>query len=388
MADVLIIGAGPAGMSSGYYLEQLGIPYRIVDRADHPGSTWSGLYPALKLNTAAFVSHLPGSHLPLRHGLFPTGRAYYEHFSDWVTRHPLNVSLSVNVERVTPVDGEWRVETQHETSWHPVVILASGRFSNPYYPDIPGLDTFEGTVLHARDFRDPTAFAGQRVLVVGSGPSGADIAVALSQRPKNQIFFAIRSDMVVARRNPYGINDTIWKLLIAALPIGAQRRKWLNDRITFQTYPGIARLELPLAPNRDDRKGTSVPIRGPEWLRAVRNGSIRPVRGLRALVGRCALLDDDSSHEIDVVIFATGYRPALQYLDIRYETDVHGWPLRATQHDPLSTAIRDHAGLFLVGRDYRGFGALYNIRQEARKAAGEIQTYLSRRRAPQPPMAT
>jgi putative flavoprotein involved in K+ transport len=375
MTDVLIIGAGPAGLSSGYYLQRAGISYLIVDRADHLGSTWANLYPSLKLNTAGFVSHMPDSRIPLRYGLLPTGKQYYAHFSKWAHEHPLNIQLLTEVRRITPQDGGWCAEMDGGARWYPVVVLASGRFNQPYIPPIAGIKSFTGEVLHARNFRDPAPYVGKRVIVVGSGPSGADIAVALAEGGAGRVWMAIRSDIVIARRNPYGINETIWKLMIGALP---QRwQKAVTDSILFQSYPNIKTLGLPLARNRDDRRGTSVPIRGPEFVQAVREGAIGITRGLAALDGSRARLDDSSTLEIDVVIFATGYRPALGYLDVNYERDAQDWPLRQTEQDAESTAIRGYSGLYLVGRYYRGLGAFYNIRHEARKAAAQIAEYLS-----------
>lgn len=387
MSNVLVIGAGPAGLCSGYFLARAGIDYEIVDRADHIGSTWANLYPSLKLNTAGFVSNMPGQAMPLRYGLLPLGWQYYEHLSTWSQQHPLNVRLSVEVCRISPSNGGWRAQMSVGTHWYRAVILASGRFCNAYIPSIPGLDTFQGECLHARDFHDPAPYMGKRVLIVGSGPSGADIATAIIDHHPRQLLFAIRSDMVIARRNPFGINETIWKAIQRALPVNARGQKWLSDRINFQSYRGIRKLGLPLAPNRDDRKGTSVPVRGPELVHAIRDGRIQPVRGLRRLDGQNAVLDDGSAHEVDVVIFATGYRPALQYLDIEFQSDDHGWPLRDIDGDSQSTAILGHPGLFLVGRDYRGLGALYNIKQEAKKAAGQVASYLSFRQVPPPPKA-
>jgi cation diffusion facilitator CzcD-associated flavoprotein CzcO len=374
MTDVLVIGAGPAGLCSGYELKRAGITYEIVDRADHPGSTWANLYPSLKLNTAGFVSHMPGMRMPLRYGLLPSGRDYYAHLSAWARRNPLCMRLGVEVAHVRRGARGWCVTMNSEQREFPTVILASGRFSNPYIPDIPGMASFDGKLLHARDFRDPASFRGLRTLVVGSGPSGADIAVALAEQTPGQVLLAIRSDIVVARRNPYGLNETIWKLLIHRLP---QRwQKPLSDRLLYQSYPGLRHLGLPLAPNREDRKGTSVPIRGPEFVRAVRNGHIRAVRGLAALEGGTAILDDGTRHEVDVVILATGYRPALSYLGFGYETDEQGWPLRI---HPASTHLRDAPGIFLVGRFYRGLGAFHSMRGEARTAAREIAEYLQSR---------
>jgi putative flavoprotein involved in K+ transport len=375
MRDVLVIGAGPAGLSSGYYLQKAGIDFEIVDRADHIGSTWANLYPSLKLNTASVVSHMPDQWMPLHYPLLPSGKQYYAHLTDWARRHPLPVRLSVSVKRVSPSASGWQVETSDGSAEYRAVVIASGRFGNPYVPPIAGMESFSGTLLHAHDFRDPALFVGKRVLIVGNGPSGADAAVALAEHSPGNILLAIRSDMVIARRNPYGINETLWKILIHQLP---QRwQKPLSDRLLFQSYPDAHTYGLPLAPNRDDRKGTSVPIRGPEFLHELRTGRIRAVRGLVALQGQCAILDDGSAHEVDVVILATGYRPVLDYLDIDFATDDQGWPVRATDSAPDNTQLRGYPGLYLVGRYYRGLGAFYNIRREARHMVGEVSAFLA-----------
>jgi thioredoxin reductase len=112
-------------------------------------------------------------------------------------------------------------------------------------------------------------------------------------------------------------------------------------------------------------------------VRAVEQRTLHIARGLTALNKSSALLDDGSVLEVDCVIFATGYRPALRYLDVTYSTDEQGWPVRETKSDADSTTLRDHAGLFLVGRYYRGMGAFYNIRREAAKAAQQIAEYLA-----------
>ncbi|MCC6804908.1 MAG: FAD-dependent monooxygenase, partial [Anaerolineae bacterium] len=81
---VFVVGAGPAGISSAYYLEQAGIAYRVVDRASVIASTWASQYPSLRLNTAGFVSQLPGQRIPLRTGIYPMGRDFYAYIRDYM----------------------------------------------------------------------------------------------------------------------------------------------------------------------------------------------------------------------------------------------------------------------------------------------------------------
>jgi cation diffusion facilitator CzcD-associated flavoprotein CzcO len=370
-ADVLIVGAGPAGISTAWLLEEAGISFRIVDRAGVPASTWANLYPSLRLNTAGFVSHLPGRRIPLRFGVYPTGRQYYAYVLDALRARPLPIEYGVCVERVTPIPDGWRVVTSCDVGTYRAVVIASGRFSRPVIPPIAGLDEFGGRWLHAHDYTGVEPFAGKRVLVVGNGPSGADIAAELAHAAALPVLLAIRSDIVIAREYPYGLPVTAWHILAGLLP--ARWRKPFLNRVSFQGYPGQEALGLPLAPNRDDRVGTSAPVRGRALIDGLRAGRIRAVAGLAALTRDSAVLLDGAQHTVDAVIFCTGYRPAVEYLDIAYEEDEAGWMVRRS---PDSQQVKDHPGLYLVGRYYRGLGPLHNIRQEARTAVREIAQYL------------
>lgn len=374
--DVLVVGAGPAGLASAYYLERARLSYVVVDRADHVASTWAGLYPSLRLNTAGFVSHLPGHRLPARYGIYPMGRQLYEYLVDYAARHDFNLRLGVEVYRVAPDEqGGWLAETSAGISHHRAVIVASGRFSNPFIPPIPGLGSFEARWLHARDYHAPEPFAGQRVLVAGSGPSGTDIAVELAPHAAHPVLLSVRSDIVIARRFPYGLPDSAWHLISMALP-RHWRRSFLN-RVLYHGYRDARDLGMRLAPNRTDRKGTSAPVRGHELIDAVRAGAIRPVAGIARVYGRCVELMDGSQHEIDSLILSTGYRPAIGYLDIEYEVDADGWPRRISDDiEGGSTQVLGYPGLHLVGRFYRGLGPLRNIRLEARTAVSEIRAAL------------
>lgn len=369
--EVLVIGAGPAGISSAYYLTKAGIPYRLVDRAGVPASTWANLYPTLELNTASLVSHLPGKRIPLSYGVFPSGKQYYHYILDYLKQHPLPIEYGVEVRRVAPEGEGWRVETNKDSDVYPAVILATGRFGSPYMPNIPGQETFSGQLIHAHDFHAPEPFAGKRVLVVGSGPSGVDIAVALVGHAAKPIYLAIRSDILIARKFPYGLPNTAWQLLLS--PIPARIRKPVIDRIVYQGYGDIGDLSAKLARNRDDRLGTSAPVRGHELIDAVRAGDIQPVNGLARLHGRCAVLDDTTQHEVDAVILGTGYRPVIDFLDFPYQMDEDNWHLKIDQR---TYQVEGYPGLYIVGWYYRGLGPLHNIRHEARTVVQQIRRTL------------
>lgn len=408
--EVLVIGAGPAGLASAYRLKQAGIPYRVVDRASVIASTWAYLYPSLRLNTARFVSHLPGQRMPLSADIYPTARQFYDYCLDYAARNQFNIQLGVTVKRVAlsphppspPLPGgkegekthpgtfrTWWVETDHWSEEFGAVIIATGRFGNPQLPPIPGMETFTGRVLHASEYHGVQGFEGQRVMTVGAGPSGADIAVELATAAAHPVLYSVRHDIVLARRFPFGIPETAWKIVIDLLP--NKPRKWLTDRILYMGYRDVSGLGLKFAPNREERQGTGAPVRGPELIAAIRSGGVKPVVGVRALhpsaqpgMG-CVEMDDGTTHEVNAIIFGTGYRPTLSYLDIDYTPDRDGWPLREGDDGSKAflegrvTAVAGYPGLYLVGRFYRGLGPLHNIRAESADAVQRIAARLASR---------
>lgn len=377
--EVLVIGAGAAGLCAAYSLEKLKIPYRVIDKAPIVGSTWANLYPSLQLNTLSLNSYLPGDPTLWRYGFYPKGKQYYQYLRQYAEKHNFNITLGVTVEHVAPMRDAseniigWRVESSEGTDDYRQVIIASGRFNNPYMPHIEGQESFTGQLIHASHVSDTEAFSNKRVMVVGSGPSGGDIAAALAENAVKPVLLAIRSDVLLARKYPLGVPHSFWQYMIAPLP--AKIRIPLSNFLVYRGYPNMKSLPIKFAPNRLQRIGSSAPIRGRELYEALKNGGVVGVAGLARIAGGCAELSDGTRHEVDVIIMSTGYNPAVQYLDITFARDPEGWMIRAV--DPIFGAegmqVDGYNGLYLVGRFYRGYGALHNFRHEARIAAQQIK---------------
>lgn len=370
---VLVIGAGPAGIASAYWLDRLKIPFRVVDQAAVIASTWANLYPSLQLNTLNMLSHLPGERMPLRFGWYPMGTDFYRYIKRYIEKRHFPIALNVRVTRVSPVSGGWCVESSEGVDEYRAVIVATGRFTKPFIPPLPGMETFTGTILHARDFHQPEAYRGQRVVVVGSGPSGGDIAAALAGIAASPVIFAVRSDIVLGRRYPLGLPHTFWQIAARRLP---QRwRKPFQNATVYMSFPGVEKLPIRFAPNREDRQGTSAPVRGRELYDALKTGTVIGTAGVQGFDGGDVVLLDGTRYSADVVIMCTGYRPALDYLDISFETDKDGLPIRTV--DPEfgieGMQIAGYTGLYLVGRFYQGLGAFANFRSESRIAAEQIK---------------
>jgi cation diffusion facilitator CzcD-associated flavoprotein CzcO len=376
--DVLVIGAGPAGIASAYALKQRNISYKVIDKASIISATWAGLYPSLRLNTTRFFSHLPGKRFPWRWGIFPTGRQYHQYLADYAKREGLSIELGVEVERICPEDDGWRVMTNRGSAWYPAVISATGRFNQPYAPEFPGMHEFQGRLLHARDYVDPTQFTNQRVMVVGNGPSGLDIAVEIGAQnaPDHPALLSMRTGVVLRPRYPLGLPKHLWTILADALPgfIGQPLIKWIEN-LRFNKLEALG-IKTP----KENESSGAASTRGNELIRAVKAGQVRCVDGLHHFERHAVVLNDGARYEVDAVILATGYRPVLyQYFDFNGERDNYDWPLRDLSQHPNGREVKGFPGLHLVGVFYQGRGAMYNFSVEAEIAAAQIAERLQKR---------
>ena len=394
-ADVLIIGAGPAGLNAAYALERAGIEYRIIEASQQLAPTWNSLYPSLRLNTSRFFSELPGKRYPLRWGIHPTAKQYHSYLVAWAAEQRLSVEHGIEVHRVAPGrDGSWQVETSQGSGSYRAVIPATGVFGNPQLPDIEGMDRFQGKIMHSRDFRHPDQVRGRRTMVVGTGPSGADIAVAAGKAAAGGFaWLAIRSGVDLRPRYPYGLPRHVWMMIGETLP--ERYCLWLQ-RQTGKIKYNMGDFDVWQAP---PNTGSGVGYRGPELLNALRQSQVKPVQQPVSFDARGVTLADGGYLELDAVIMATGYFPVLhKYMDIEMRfskamyypkascdwdigpNGIRGWPLRDLSQHPNGRQALGHPGLYLVGVFYKGRGAFYNMTVEARIAAEQIADYLALRR--------
>lgn len=381
--EVLVIGAGPAGIVCALALEEAGIAYRVVDQAQVIASTWDSLYPSLKLNTSRFYSHFPGLKFPLRYGIYATARQYHDYLLDYVAQHDFNIQLGVQVQRVAPVAAGWLVESSAGTEIWPAVILASGRFGQPFSARLPGIERFGGQLLHSGAFRDEADFAGQRVMVVGNGPSGVDLVVALALTAQAPVFMAQRTGIVLKPRYPWGLPKHAWMLLVEKFP--GRLTRWLERRALALEYRSVAAsgIKVPGPGEMSGAAGT----RGPELLQAVRSGRAAAVDAPVDFTTDAAVLPDGRHVALDTLILATGFQPALGFLDFDFAVDEQGLPLREVHDFPVYEGylphtgyqLRGQPGLYVTGIFYKGRGAFYNFVVEARIIAQQIEAQLAQR---------
>src|SRR5687767_471016 len=186
---VAVIGAGASGLISAKWLAAEGLEPVVFEKTDRIGGVWtydeaisgggSPSYRSLVTNVSRQKTHLSDHVLEEELGDFPARARVLEWLERYADRFDLlrRVRLSAGVRRVEPVGDGWSVDNERFDA----VVVASGLFARPFLPPLPGADEFGGRIMHAAGYMHPEPFADLDVVVIGSGSSGADIAVELSR---------------------------------------------------------------------------------------------------------------------------------------------------------------------------------------------------------------
>ncbi|MHA7651707.1 flavin-containing monooxygenase [Mycobacterium sp. ML4] len=217
--DVVVIGAGPAGLAVARELEhQHGIHAVVVDRAAAPAMSWRRRYDNFRLNTTGFLSHLPGQRIPLTAGRWPTKEDMVRYFDRYVQRQDTALMLGCEVHRIDRSGGQWHLDTSSGEIRSTAIILATGNSSALSIPAWPGLNRFGGAFVHSGDFVNAWPYRGRDVLLVGAGNSAADIAVQLADGGARRIWLSVRTPPHLVRRAMGPFPSDIFLELFAGVP--------------------------------------------------------------------------------------------------------------------------------------------------------------------------
>jgi cation diffusion facilitator CzcD-associated flavoprotein CzcO len=356
--DVVIIGAGPAGLATSRELNARGIQHVVLERGPTIAQTWENLYEGLVLHTGKLFSALPGMPFPRSTPVFPTRRHFLDYLSAYADRFHVPVKTSTEAADVRPGTRGWLVKaaTGEEIVCRAVVV-ATGIVSNPRSPEFPGQSRFGGVVMHSVSYRRPQPYAAERILVVGAGNSAGEISVELASAGA-QVTVAVRSGARVVPRELLGVPIQYFGVAIGVFPRTVQR---VIHNLTSSLAASVRRQVLPTG---SPGPCAAVPLIGFHLLDAIRSGAVRLKPGIAEFTARGVRFTDESEEPFDRVILATGYRAALRFLHDRIRTDECGFAMR--HHRVVSS---DQPGLYFVGHNYDTRGGLRNIAHDARLSA-------------------
>lgn len=357
--ETLIVGAGQAGLSTGYQLSRLGREFLIVDGAERIGDNWRCQYDSLRLFTPAYADGLPGTPFPAGKWDFPTKDEVAAYLESYAVTHDLPVRLRTRVDRLAGRPGGGYVaEIGEERITCDNVVVATGTFGRtPYLPDVAE-DLAPGIVsMHSAAYRNPDQLPEGPVLVVGASHSGCDIAYELA---------ATRSTTLCGPDN--GQLPMRW---------GSRRMKVVFPLVRF-AFAHILNRRTPIG----RKVMPKVRHHGAPMLRVQR--SDLAARGVTRLTNRVAgaspeglpVLDDGQVLEVASVIWCTGYQQVFDWIDLPILGE-DGWP------EEYRGVVKDAPGLFFCGLSFQ-----YAFSSMEMAGVSRDSEYVARRIAERSPAAT
>ncbi|RZT84472.1 pyridine nucleotide-disulfide oxidoreductase [Pseudonocardia sediminis] len=289
--DVVVIGAGQAGLSAASGLRRGGLEpgagFVVLDGDDGPGGAWRHRWPTLRVDDAHRIHDLPGMVFSPDDPQRPAKEVVPEYFAAYEDAFDLQVRRPVHVTAVHDDAPDLRVETDAGTWTARALINATGTWTRPFLPHYPGAETFRGRQLHAVDYPGPGDFAGKRVVVVGGGTTAVQLLLEIAPHASSTTW--------VTRREPQFFDG----------PFDAEHGRAAVARVEERVRAGLAPESV-------------VSVTGLARTDAVAEGLRTGVLDRHPMFDRITpdgvAWEDGSTEDADVILWATGWRPAVGHL--------------------------------------------------------------------------
>jgi putative flavoprotein involved in K+ transport len=371
---VVVVGGGAAGLSAAAALARRRIDAVVLERDAEIGGTWARRYARLHLHTVRRFSGLAHFSIPRRYPTYLSRDDVVAYLQEYAKHFKLNVVTSTTVGAIRREAGstDWVVETaDRRASWRaPAVVVATGQYRHPILPSWPGRELFAGRLTHSASYVDGVPYAKQRVLVVGAGNSGAEIATDAIDCGAAFVAVSVRTPPPIVPRDPFGMPVQRTSILLSALPPAVSNT---FGRITARlTLGDLTRYGMPagaFAPYTTRR----VPLIDVGFVDALKRGRIAVRPAVDRLTTSGAVFADGRAEAFDAIIAATGFATGLESLiDAGGVLDDEQMP-RGRAGEPTS-----EPGLYFVGFTRSLRGHLFEANLASKRLARHVARYLRR----------
>lgn len=321
MEKYCIIGGGAYGIGIGKCLKQANIPFEIIEREDNYGGNWydgkpcSKMYESTHLISSKTNTQFSDFQMPENYPPYPNHSQMLQYLRSVAHHFNLheNTRFNSEVEQIDPVGDHWKVRlTNQEESIYAGVIVANGLLREPKYPNYPG--KFNGTILHVSAYKAHGLFQGKRVLVVGAGNSGCDVAVD-AVHSAGTVFQSFRRGYHFMPKFMNGKPTQDWQMEIAA-EFDSIEEYWRYIKKSFK-FAGFDGTDYGL-PEPEHDIHQCHPIMNSQVLYYMGHGDIIPKPDIKLLNEDSVVFMDGTEEKIDIIVYATGYKISFPFLDQSY----------------------------------------------------------------------
>jgi cation diffusion facilitator CzcD-associated flavoprotein CzcO len=309
MEKILIIGAGPAGLGIAGRLRNENIPFDIFEAQDRVAYSWSQHYDRLHLHTVNEKSALPHLPFPEDFPTFVSRQDLLDYCENYTKHFNIQPVFNQHIQNIKKTDnGLWQVSTADNKFVYQNVIVATGINRVPFEPRWDGIEGFIGNIIHSRSYKNTDAYKDKKVLVVGMGNTGAEIALDLAN-DDIEVYLSVRGPVNIVPLELFGkpTQETAFKL--SKLP------NWLSDRISnvAQRF-SIGKLDKfglktpKISPSAQLRETGKTPVIDLGTAKQIRAGKIKVVPDIDHFDLQSIIFKDGRELEFHEVILCTGYR--------------------------------------------------------------------------------
>lgn len=331
---VCVIGAGVSGLATAKYLHQAGIPFDCIDERDSVGGIWAYTErPGITCAWRTLNSNSPrGTYayhdfpMPDHYADFPSGAEVCDYLNAYVDHFGFrdHIELGRRVERVEPrPDGTWDVTLDGgEARRYAAVVAANGHHHEPRYPDYAG--DFTGEALHSQDYRHRERFLGKRVMVVGLGNSGSQIAVDVSHAAEHTLLSVRRGAWIL----PHLIRGKPYNRWLSPPPWWVYRftpTRLLNTMVSLYVRLLLGRPDRYSLPKPDHRFGETIPTICEGIHDRIANGRLMVKPAVARIEDQRVTFADGTEEVVDAIIYCTGYHTTFPFLDRRIFAADENW---------------------------------------------------------------
>ncbi|KAA3436187.1 flavin-containing monooxygenase [Rufibacter hautae] len=318
--DVLVIGAGQAGLALGYYLQQQKKDFLLLDASARVGDSWRNRYDSLRLFTPAPYCNLPGWPLPFPKNHYPTKDEIADYLEQYAQRFQLPLALEQKVLSLTRTNGVFQAQTSTQLFQARQVVIATGPFQTPFVPSFSSNPDERVLQLHSSQYLNPAQIPAGKVLVVGAGNSGAQLAVELAQT--HEVHLSVRKQPRFSSLQVLGQSVFWWATKTGAI---------YAPPTSFLGKMALRQADV---------------VYGRELEKLLRKGDIQLRPEIKGFNQAQTIFQDGSQTTFGSILWATGFKPCYDWLQIPGAIAANGSPVHQNGISPI-------AGLFYLGLSWQ-----------------------------------
>ncbi|MEZ4777493.1 MAG: NAD(P)/FAD-dependent oxidoreductase [Bacteroidia bacterium] len=352
--NTLIIGAGPAGLAVAGRLRKADIPFEIIEKSDKIAWSWHNHYDRLCLHTVKQLSHLPHLPFPETYPLYVPREDLASYYESYAQHFGINPHFGQEIISVKKQDNHWVLNTRQGKIFAAEnVVFATGINRVPFSPVWEGQENFRGKIIHSRNYKNPEPFLGQRVLLIGMGNTGAELALDLCESGV-ETYISVRSPINVVPRDVGGRPVQVTARMLEKLPFGLG--DFIGTMVRKIVIGDLSRYGVPmsrLSPAEQLKTTGHTPVIDLGTVAHIKSGRIKILPDVDRFTNEGVQFKDGKTYAFDSIILATGYRANI------HEFIENPEPLLDSYDIPKQPiAEGPYKGLFFVGFDNYKLGGI------------------------------